>query len=93
MKNAYEQKLQAQLDGWTAEIHKLKAKADKAEADAKIEYYKQIEELRFMQESATNKLAEFKDAGDDAWEDLKTGIDSAWDTLGNAMKAATSRFK
>ncbi len=62
MKEAYEQKLQAQLDEWRAEIDKLKAKADNAEADAQVEYYKQIEELHSMQESATNKLDELKDA-------------------------------
>jgi len=93
MKDAYEQKLQAQLDEWGAEINKLKAKADNAEADAQLEYYKQIEELRSMQESASNKLVELKEAGDDAWEDLKAGIDSAWDSLGNALKSAASRFK
>jgi hypothetical protein len=93
MKEAYEQKLQAQLDEWGAEIDKLKAKTDNAEADAQLEYYKQIEELRSMQESATNKLAELKDAGDDAWEDLKAGIESAWDSLGSALKSAYSRFK
>ena len=46
MKEAYEKKLQAQLDEWGAEIDKLKAKADKAEADAQLDYYKEIEELR-----------------------------------------------
>jgi len=93
MKDAYEKKLQAQLDEWGAEIDKLKTKVDNAEADAQLEYYKQIEELRSMQESASNKLVELKEAGDDAWEDLKAGIDSAWDSLGNALKSAASRFK
>lgn len=93
MKEAYEQKLQAQLDEWSAEIDKLKAKTDAAEADVQLEYYKQIEELRSMQEAANNKLVELKDAGDDAWEDLKAGIDSAWGSLGNALKSASSRFK
>ena len=46
-----------------------------------------------MQETASNKLAELKDAGDDAWEDLKAGLDGAWNTLGNALKSATARFK
>jgi len=92
MKKAYEQKLQAQLDEWSAEIEKLKAKVDNAEADTQLNYYKQIEEIRSMQESAANKLVELKDAGDDAWEDLKAGIDSAWDSLGNAVKSAASRF-
>lgn len=93
MKEAYEQKLQAQLDEWSAEIDKLKARADDAEADAQLEYYKEIEELRSMQEEASNKLAELKDASDDAWEDLKAGADSAWDSLGSALKSASSRFK
>jgi len=43
LKDAYVQKLQAKSDEWHAEIDKLKAKADSAKADAKIEYYKQIE--------------------------------------------------
>jgi vacuolar-type H+-ATPase subunit I/STV1 len=93
MKEEYEQKLQAQLNEWSAEINKLKAKADGAEADAQLEYYKKIEGLQAMQESVNNKLAELKDASDDAWVDLKAGIDSARDSLGNALKSAASRFK
>lgn len=92
MKEAYERKLQAQLDEWTAEIDKLKAKADKAEADTQLEYYKQIEELRVKQETAKEKLGELKEAGENAWEDLKAGINSAWDSLGNALKTAADRF-
>ena len=92
MKDAYEKKLQGQLDEWKAEIDKLKTKADSAEADAQLKYYKQIEELRAMQEAAGQKLDELKQAGDDAWEDLKAGMDSAWDSLSSAVKSATSRF-
>ncbi len=93
MKEAYEKKLQAQLDEWGAEIDKLKAKADKAETDAQLNYYKQIEELRSMQEASSKKLVELKEASDDAWEDLKAGIETAWDSLGNALKSAISRFQ
>ncbi len=92
-KEAYQKKLQAQLDEWSAEIDMLKAKADGAEADAQLEYYKQIEELRAMQESANNKAAELKEANDDAWEDLKVGMDSAWNSLSNSVKSARSKFK
>jgi uncharacterized coiled-coil DUF342 family protein len=93
MKEAYEKKLQAKLNEWSAEIDKLKAKADGEKAEVQLEYYKKIEELRSMQEAAANKLTELKDAGDDAWEDLKAGIDSAWDSLSSALKSAASRFK
>lgn len=93
MKEAYEQKLQAQLDEWSADIDKLKAKADSAEADVQLEYYKQIEELRSMQDTAVDKLIELKDASDDAWEDLKAGIESTWDSLGNVLNSFAARFK
>ena len=93
MKESYQQKLQAELDEWSAEINKLKAKADKAEADIKLKYYEQIEELREKQEAANGKLTELMAASDDAWEDLKAGAESAWLSLGDAVKKATSRFK
>ncbi|MFO7750683.1 MAG: coiled coil domain-containing protein [Desulfobacteraceae bacterium] len=93
MKEAYEKKLQGKLDEWNAEIDKLKAKADSAEADAQLEYHKQIEELRSMQQAASEKLDELKEAGDDAWEDLKAGMDIAWESLNSSIKAAVSRFR
>ena len=93
MKEAYEKKIEAQLNEWKTDIDKMKAKADKADAEAKLAYYKQIEELRTRQEVAQKKLAELKASGEDAWEDLKAGIDRAWSSLGEAVKSAGSRFK
>jgi hypothetical protein len=93
MKEAYEKKLRAQLEDWGVEIDKLKAKADEAKADVQLEYYKKIEELRLLQASAKEKMAELKKAGDDAWEDLRAGMENARDSLGNALRSAKSRFK
>ncbi|MCB2216545.1 MAG: coiled coil domain-containing protein [Desulfobulbaceae bacterium] len=93
MKDAYQQKIEAQLDEWKAEIEKMKARAKDADADGQLEYYKQIDELRMKQEAAREKLSELKRAGEDAWEDLKSGMELAWDSLGDAMKSARSRFK
>jgi peptidoglycan hydrolase CwlO-like protein len=55
-KDAYVQKLHAKLDEWNAEIDKLKAKADKAEADSRVEYQKQIENLKQKREKAQKSL-------------------------------------
>ncbi len=93
MKDAYEKKIEAQLNEWKTDIDKMKAKADKADAQAQLEYYKQIENLRTKQEDAKKKLAELKAAGEDAWEDLKAGLDLASASLGEAVKSARSRFK
>jgi chromosome segregation ATPase len=45
-KDTYIQKLKAKLDEWNATIDKLQAKADQAEAESKIEYEKQLADLR-----------------------------------------------
>ena len=92
-RKAYEDKLDAQLKEWSAQIALLKAKADKATADAKVEYYKTIDVLKHKQDEATTKLRELKTAGDEAWEDLKTGAEKAWDEVKSAFHDAISKFK
>lgn len=94
-RKAYEEKLDAQLEEWNAQVALLKAKADKAkaEAEAKIEYYKTIEALQHKQDEARTKLHELKTAGDEAWEDLKTGAEKAWAEVKTAFHIAASKFK
>lgn len=91
-KQAYEKKLQARYDQWSAEIDKMKAKSDQVGADLQLEYELKIKELRAMQETAGKRLNELKDASDDAWKDLRVGVDVAWESLGNALRSAQSRF-
>ena len=92
-RKAYEEKIEAQLEEWNAQIALLKARADKAKAEAKIEYYKTIEALQHKQDEAGTKLRELKTAGDEAWEDLKTGAEKAWDEVKAAFHIAASKFK
>ena len=92
-RKAYEEKLDAQLEEWNAHIALLKARADKAKAEMKIEYYKTIEALQRRQDEARAKLDELKTAGDEAWEDLKTGAEKAWDEVKAAFHSAASKFK
>lgn len=92
-RKAYEEKLDAQLEEWNAQIALFKARADKAKAEAKIEYYKTIEALQRKQNDAKVKLRELKTAGDEAWEDLKVGAEKAWAEVKTAYHDASSRFK
>jgi len=92
-RKAYEEKIDAQLKEWNAQIDLLKAKADKAKAEAKIDYYKTIDALQHKQEEARAKLKELKAAGDEAWEDVKKGAEKAWAEIKTAYKDAASRFK
>lgn len=92
-RDAYVQKLHAKIDEWNADIDKLKSKADQVEADSKIEYQTQIEMLKQKREDIEKKMAEMTRSGEDAWEDLKSGADLAWEAMNEAIKSATSRFR
>ena len=92
-RRAYEEKLDAQVKEWNAQIELFKAKADKAKAVVNIEYYKTIEALQRKQNDAKAKLRALKTAGDEAWEDLKTGAEKAWAEVRTAFHDASSRFK
>ncbi len=91
-RKAYEEKLDAQLKEWSAQIALLKSKADGARADLKIDYYKTIEALQRKNDEARKKLQELKTAGDGAWEDLKMGAEKAWSEVKAAFHDATSRL-
>ncbi len=92
-RKAYEEKLDAQLKEWNAQITLLRAKAANAKADAKIDYYKSIEVLEHKQGEAKAKLQELKTAGDEAWEDVKAGLEKAWAEVKTAYHEVTSKFK
>lgn len=92
-REAYEKKLRAELEEWKAEMDLLKAKAHKAEADAQLESENLWESLKAKQEAAAAKLHELEHASDEAWEDIKEGVEIAWGELRDSLKSAASRFK
>lgn len=92
-REAYQQKMEAQLKEWAATIELLKAKADKAQAEAKIEYYRELELLRSKLAAAQQKLRGLKAAGDGAWDDLKASLEKAWGELKKGLDSAASKFK
>jgi uncharacterized coiled-coil DUF342 family protein len=91
-KNAYEDKLEAQLKEWQAEIDKLRAKADKANADARLEYDRQIKELVEYQKRAQGKLNEIQQASEAAWADMRSGMEKAWADMAKSWNDAMKRF-
>jgi chromosome segregation ATPase len=85
-------KMQAKLEEWNAEIDTLTAKAGEVASDVKHEYHEQIESLKAKQTTARQKIEELQHSGGGAWVDLKTGIELAWTSMGEAIDSARSRF-
>ncbi len=85
--------LHSKLDHWNHEIDTLVAKKDSLDASARAEFSSRLEELRAQRDHALVQLSAFQDAGENAWQDMKSGLELAWDALSQAITSAKSRFK
>lgn len=88
----YIQSLHRKIDEWNAEIDKLIARKDKVEAESKLELQKQIDSLKGKRSDMEIQLENLKNTSADAWEDVKSGVDLAWEAMNSAVKSAASRF-
>jgi chromosome segregation ATPase len=88
----YQQKLQAQLDEWKAELDTLRAQAAGAEADQRLELRGRIEALESVVKEGQAKLSKVAQASDEAWASIKDGVDAAWKTLKASIGDAASKF-
>lgn len=85
--------LHSKLDHWNHEIEALVARKDSIDASARAEFSARIEELRGQRDHAIKQLAAFQSAGENAWQDMKSGLELAWEALSQAIASAKSRFK
>ena len=92
-KELYQQKKQAQLDQWKAELFKLKAKASEASADTKLKMNSHIEWLESKVEEGKTRLSAIEDAGEEEWESVKDGLESVWDSMKSAFSEAADKFR
>ena len=83
IRDAYVARMEAQVSEWGAKLKEMKAKAEKAAAQGRIEYQHKLAEMKAdeKQEQARRKLEELRMAGEDRWEALKSGVEGAWGEL------------
>ncbi len=93
LREAYQEKMEAQLREWAAKLEVLKAKAGTAGADLKIEYIRQVEMAQGRLDVARRELDELKGGSDEAWDDLRMGMDKAWRELKGAVESAFQELK
>lgn len=91
-KEAYKQKIRAQLDEWKAEADKLRARIKKKQADGKIDSSNYLDELKVKQQEARAKLKQLEESGEDAWEDIKSGLEKATAELKESYQKARAKF-
>lgn len=89
----YMAKIEANLTQYNARLLEMKGKAAEVQADMKLEYLSQLENLEKKRDEYAKKHDQLKQASEHAWEDLKTGTENVWDDLKDAVDKATKRFK
>jgi ElaB/YqjD/DUF883 family membrane-anchored ribosome-binding protein len=92
-KEAYKQKLEAEVELAQAKLAELKAEAKISAADTRIKYDEQIEDLGRKVDTAKAKMNELGEASDDAWEHLKDGAENAWDKLRESVRDTAAKLK
>jgi uncharacterized protein YjbJ (UPF0337 family) len=89
----YRQKYEAQIHEWSAKIDVLKAQADKATAEAKLDAKPTLDALNAKLEAAKAKAREIGEATDDKWDEVKTGAEHLWSELKASVEGAYDALK
>jgi hypothetical protein len=92
-KEAYRQKIEAELELAQAKLDQFKAQTKISTADARIKYAKHVDEIEQRVGATKAKLKELGEASEEAWEQLKDGVESAWGALSTAIRNAAAKFK
>ena len=77
----YVENLSAQMVAWDVQIDQLRYKADNAAPGLKEDYSHSITLLQLKRNEAAEKLKGISIAGDNEWEELKTGTENVWGEL------------
>lgn len=92
-KEAYQQKLKAQLNAWDAQFAVARAQSQKATANARIGMENELEKMKLKREEARKTLDELCARSADTWQDMKESTEKAWKDMGDTMEKMTARFK
>jgi len=95
-KDSYSKKMKEMFDDlnykWSTERDKLEAKAQHAKVEVKKKFEDRLKTLQEKREKMGQKLDQIDTASEDAWKDIKKGVDNAWHSLNEAIKKARSHF-
>jgi len=83
---------ETRLAEYKKEIDQLQERAEKLGEDGKAKAEKQLTILRQKQDEVAEKLKDLSSSSENAWEQVKSGVDAAMEDLGNAYKKAAAEF-
>jgi len=90
-RDEYVEKMKHKLDEWNHDIDKLEEKSEHLKDDVKVAYQKEINSLKQQRETVKGKVNELIHASEEAWDELKVGVEEAWKKFTDAIGKAHSR--
>ncbi|MDD2466085.1 MAG: hypothetical protein PHI97_18965 [Desulfobulbus sp.] len=93
LREAYRQKMAAELNLAKAKLAELKAQAENSAADARIKHDEQFDQLEQDVDAIKDKLKELGESSEDSWELIKGGLESSWNILNTTIQRVAAKFK
>jgi hypothetical protein len=81
--------LKARLNAWSAEFHRLEARADVMGSEVGEKYRNSMAELHRQRLAVQRRLEQIEDAGEHAWHELRDEAERIW----IAMKAGLDALR
>lgn len=88
----YIESLSAQMTEWEGQIDLLKDKAKSAAPEMRFDLNTAIAALQFKWDEAAAKLQNISTAGDDEWEEMKTGTEHTMGEIRNLLRDAIMKI-
>ncbi len=85
-RHEYLETLKAKMAELNGKIDKLQEKADQAGGEMKMQYQKNIEELRTMYAQAEEKIENLPNSPENAWDSFMTAVESSYEELTDAVQ-------
>ena len=89
----YVEKIDAKLTQYNAKLAQMKGRAAEAQVDMKLEYLSQVGNLERKRDEFIKKHGQLKASSEHGWEDIKVGVEKAWNELEDAFDKVVARFK
>jgi hypothetical protein len=93
MQFEYFTNMESQLKQWDAEVDKLNAAGEKADAAARATYKEQVKAMRVNRDAAYKKLAEMRKATESVGKQMQAGLDATWESMKKGLETATASVK
>ncbi|MED5388535.1 MAG: hypothetical protein VX793_06760 [Pseudomonadota bacterium] len=92
-KKDFADSIRQKLEDWDYQLDRLSARLDDLRDEWRAEANQKITDFKARRDELEAKLEKLEGHGEDAWEDIKSGIELAWDGLKTGLLAARSEFE